>query len=201
MAATIKDMNVRDHIIECTEVLITKNGIDRTSLAQIATEADISRGTLFYYFPSKSDLIADISEKHIAEVTQNLIDLINNNPEKDLLEVAEFLIDLVLQDETRTYLHHHLLKEAFSGSAASAARIAKSYSVWLQIIKNELIKKMKKVGPVTDADVKRYEGVAEMIVAVLDGLIIQKSLGISKISARETAKNLMLFLTPEIHNA
>lgn len=199
MAATMKDMNVRDHIIACTEELITINGIDKTSLAQIATKADISKGTLFYYFPSKSDLIADISEHHILNVTTDLNDLLNAKPQKDFREVFTLLLALVLEDKTRTHLHHHLLKESFSGSNATAARIAKSYKIWLDIIKNELIKQMNKNEQPTDEEINHYEDIAEMIIAVLDGLIIQKSLGVSKITPESTAKNLLMFLNTEIN--
>ncbi|NLB53646.1 MAG: helix-turn-helix transcriptional regulator, partial [Syntrophomonadaceae bacterium] len=41
-------------------MLMAEKGIIKTSLADIAREVGISKGTLFYHFASKDDLVNDI---------------------------------------------------------------------------------------------------------------------------------------------
>jgi TetR/AcrR family transcriptional repressor of nem operon len=49
--------DVRDHIIEVAADLFLKQGYGATGIAQILEEADILRGSLYYYFPTKEDLL------------------------------------------------------------------------------------------------------------------------------------------------
>ena len=44
------------NIIKVATELIGKKGVEKTSLADIAREAGISKGTLYYYYPTKNDI-------------------------------------------------------------------------------------------------------------------------------------------------
>jgi AcrR family transcriptional regulator len=47
----------RDRILECAARLFAKQGYDRTSMDDIGECADVSRATVFNYFPRKEDLV------------------------------------------------------------------------------------------------------------------------------------------------
>ncbi|MGG7060792.1 TetR/AcrR family transcriptional regulator, partial [Clostridium tertium] len=48
---------MKENILLAATKLMTKNGIKNTSLADIAKAVDISKGTLYYHYSSKDDLI------------------------------------------------------------------------------------------------------------------------------------------------
>ena len=59
-----RETNVRKHnIIEAAEKLFLANGYEDTTMNQIATESEFSKGTLYNYFKSKDDLYLAIGTK------------------------------------------------------------------------------------------------------------------------------------------
>jgi len=61
--------STRERIIEAASRLMTEEGVTDTSLADIANEVGISRGTLFYYYSSKNDLVYDVAERNLDLIT------------------------------------------------------------------------------------------------------------------------------------
>ncbi|WP_072687410.1 TetR/AcrR family transcriptional regulator [Rhodococcus marinonascens] len=58
------DGDARALILDAAETLIAVNGFDATSTASIASAAHVPKGLVFYYFPSKTDiLLALLSER------------------------------------------------------------------------------------------------------------------------------------------
>ena len=64
--------NTQEKIIEAASRLMTEEGVTDTSLADIANEVGISRGTLFYYYSSKNDLVYDVAERNLDLITEDL---------------------------------------------------------------------------------------------------------------------------------
>lgn len=73
-------------IIETSSNLIMEKGIKNTSLADIAQAVGISKGTLYYYYSSKDDIIYDIMEEHLNRTTRELFNLFDNISEDNTLE-------------------------------------------------------------------------------------------------------------------
>ncbi|KLU63209.1 HTH-type transcriptional regulator TtgR [Peptococcaceae bacterium CEB3] len=56
-------------ILESSIGIFAKKGIHQATLADIAAAAGISKGTLFYYYKSKGELLYDILDISTAEIT------------------------------------------------------------------------------------------------------------------------------------
>lgn len=54
----------RDRLIEVARQLFHKQGYRSTGLAQILREAEVNAGSLYYFFPSKEDLLVAVLEKY-----------------------------------------------------------------------------------------------------------------------------------------
>ena len=52
-----KKARTRAHLISVAIDLFSRNGIDSTTVEQIALEADVGKGTVYNYFASKEDII------------------------------------------------------------------------------------------------------------------------------------------------
>ena len=48
--------------------LFYEQGVDRTTLAEIAGAAEVPLGNVYYYFKTKDDLIAEVVDAHVASV-------------------------------------------------------------------------------------------------------------------------------------
>ncbi|MEN6350637.1 MAG: TetR/AcrR family transcriptional regulator, partial [Syntrophomonas sp.] len=70
-----KKEETRQKIINVAMGLFRKQGVDGTTMEQIAREVDIAKGTLYNYFPFKEAIINEFiqhsfKEKHAERITQ-----------------------------------------------------------------------------------------------------------------------------------
>src|SRR5215207_5973114 len=61
----------RTEILDAAQACFARSGFHRTSMQAICSEAGMSAGNLYRYFPSKEAIIAGIAERDRAEVAQD----------------------------------------------------------------------------------------------------------------------------------
>jgi AcrR family transcriptional regulator len=76
----------RERLIAAATQLLHQQGIERTTLADIAKAADVPAGNVYYYFKTKDDVIAAVIEAHVQQVktTLALIDVRHRSPKSRL---------------------------------------------------------------------------------------------------------------------
>ena len=77
MSTYPKSENTRRHIFETAWTLFLEKGYFSTPLTDIAKAADVSTGTVYRFFPSKSDFLFEkkrLSQKHLRELAVQLPD-------------------------------------------------------------------------------------------------------------------------------
>lgn len=72
MAAPRND-NVKEIILDTTEELMREQGVDNISLATIAAACDISKGTLYYHYKTKEDIVFDIVDRYLTTQEEDLV--------------------------------------------------------------------------------------------------------------------------------
>ena len=86
-----KKAEVRDRILLSTRQRVLESGFKGATVSSIAADADVATGTLYRYFPSKSDLFSEVFRaateievnkvaeaiNHASSVPQKLIDAVN----------------------------------------------------------------------------------------------------------------------------
>ena len=161
----------REKIIQAAAKLIIDKGVANTSLADIADEVGISKGTLYYYYATKGDLIFDISVRHMEHITNTIIAWINGHGRTTQPEsVLRMVIETVLKSETRGYSHFYLIQEALSGNHESLKiRFTEEYDRWLDLIEQGL---RLILPPRTD-----FRTVSRVLLSTIDGLLVQNLLG------------------------
>ncbi len=93
-----KKARKRDEIIQAARDLFSRQGIDSTTMADIATAADISAPTVFNYFGSKDGIL-------IAMITEGTTEARENDRAlhwRDGVELCDLLTDLFLRVSGRT---------------------------------------------------------------------------------------------------
>ena len=65
--------DVRKLIMDTTETLLENQKLSELSLATIASTAGVSKGTLYYYYKTKNDILLDIMDAYLKEQFNDLI--------------------------------------------------------------------------------------------------------------------------------
>jgi AcrR family transcriptional regulator len=167
MARTTKGSGAdnRQKILETAMAMISEKGVDKTSLARISVASGLSKGTLYYYYASKNELIFDIADLHIKRITTALFSMIDENRALSWEGLLTAFFDTLLTSEARSRLHLYLIREAVSGNGSLKARFQQTYSQWFALV-DEAYGKMP--GLQTEIPAK-----SKFLVAVVDGFILQ----------------------------
>jgi AcrR family transcriptional regulator len=174
----------REKIIQGASKLMIERGIANTSLADIADEVGISKGTLYYYYPSKGELIFDISERHIHHITNKIFAWIEESgtglqPE----EVLRLVFKTIVTSQTRGHIHVYLIQEALTDSPFLKRRFIQEYQNWAKLIEEGLKKILRE-----DQDYKLLSGI---ILAAMDGLLLQHLLGVEHMPLDDISRYLL----------
>ena len=62
----------RERLVAAAAQLLHQQGIERTTLADIAKAADVPAGNVYYYFKTKDDVIAAVIEAHAQQIKTTL---------------------------------------------------------------------------------------------------------------------------------
>lgn len=186
MAANIEtpELSARQqHIIEVASRLVVAQGVENTSLADIARAANISKGTLYYYYASKSDLIFDIANQHIDRLTRDLLLWIEHTgPDASPETILQVVLETIVKADFRGRLHHYLVQQALSRDEMLLERFREKYIEWRSLIHSELVRALG------EGD---FETLAITILAVIDGLILQTLLGLNDCPTADIARLLV----------
>jgi AcrR family transcriptional regulator len=173
----------RQKIIEAAMAVIGERGVDKTSLAQISKASGLSKGTLYYYYASKADLIFDVADLHMERITTALFSMIEENKALSWENMFTAFFETLLTSEARSRLHLYLVREAVSGNESLKNRFQQTYSQWFGLV-DEAYTKMP--GSQTGIPAK-----SKFLVAVVDGFILQGLLETQTPSVKEIV-DLML---------
>lgn len=161
-------VDMKTHILTVAADIMLEKGIKNTSLKDIAKEAGISKGTLYYYYSAKEDIIYDIADRNMTHITDELLAGIDRRDENtDPKEILKALYDRILEAETRGRLHLYLLNEAVTSNEKLAEKFQKLYEDWRNMLREAIAKLFPRSDEETNA-------LTYLILASLDGLMIQK---------------------------
>src|SRR5690348_11690792 len=65
MTDLMRGSGKRDRLIESAKTLIHQQGAQATTLAEVATHADVPPGNVYYYFKANEDLIRAVVDNYI----------------------------------------------------------------------------------------------------------------------------------------
>ena len=165
----------KNGIITAAGRLAVEKGFDGFSLADVAQAAGISKGTLYYYYPTKSALIFDIAARHVDEITAFILELIEEGgPDTDSAELLALFFRRHQANRTRMRLHLNLIHQAMKGDRALKARYQAIYAHWRQEARQALAKLLP--------DSPHRETLTSLIIATVDGINIQSMLEIEALS-------------------
>ena len=164
----------RERILDAAARLIREHGIDNTTLADIAVAAGISKGTLYYYYSTKGDLIFDIAERHMTNMTGRIFRwLESSGTDVSPRTVFRMVLDTVMHSRSRGQIHIYLIQEALTENPNLRKRFVQEYRRWRDLIEEGLRRVYGSDG--------EYETAAHVLLSAIDGLIMQRLIGVERL--------------------
>ena len=173
--AAPRNENVRDMILDTTALLLRQMDFDQISLSRIAAAAKISKGTIYYYYSNKDDILFDVADRYLNGLMNELLAWVDNR-QKDtsLYRLLGFVMERGMGDEFGN-LRLYLIGASVSGHDALRERYLALYAQFQQTLASRLAQR----APNTDADF-----LAWLVLVITDGLLVQHQLGTPAFAGR-----------------
>jgi AcrR family transcriptional regulator len=169
----------KDNIIKAARAVVSEQGVQKATLRAIAAEAGISIGTLYYYYPSKNDLLYDIIDSHTSESFFIAEAFKNGTIHEEMGEegLANYLTAKIKEridgiEDNRILFY--LIQEAIMGNDDIKENIQKKYRLWIDSI-DTIVTEVFRV-PAS----KTSRATAMIINAAIDGFMLKKLLGLDE---------------------
>jgi len=83
----------RDELLDAAQRLFTRNGLAQTSVADIAAEAGVAKGSVYRYFDSKEALLSALKDRFFEQMMGRVTDVVAALPDAGFAELADAAID------------------------------------------------------------------------------------------------------------
>lgn len=164
MAAPRND-NVKGKILDATAALLEHKTLSDISLAEIAAASGISKGTLYYYYKTKTDILFDITDRYLDQQWDELIAW-TENKEKDT-SVHRLVKYVVERNTASAGMRLHLIHAAMLGDEILREKLLERYRVFERLIAEKIAER---------TDVVQADYLTWLILLASDGLIVQEAL-------------------------
>ena len=97
-------LETRQHILDVAMRLFSTHGVSKTSLADIAQAAGVTRGAIYWHFKNKSDLFGEIwelSESSIGDLELEYQAKFPDDPLSVLREILVYVLEATVVEERR----------------------------------------------------------------------------------------------------
>lgn len=99
----------RQQVLDAAERVLHRRGLDATTMADVAAEAGVAKGTPYLYFASKAALIAALRSRYLERFGAALGSAATGSPTRRL---TRFVDELFAFSTANAWLHHVLFHEA-----------------------------------------------------------------------------------------
>jgi AcrR family transcriptional regulator len=164
--------NTRDRLIEVAMELFHEQGYQATGVAQILKKADVNSGSLYYFFPTKEDLLLAVLEKYKAMLHPVLLDPIWSRID-DPIEKIFGLLDgyrrlLMMTDCSYGCPIGNLALEIGHSHARARALIAENFFNWREAVRGCLDQAASRLPAGLD-----HAQLASFVLTVMEGAVMQ----------------------------
>ncbi|MBK5252889.1 MAG: TetR/AcrR family transcriptional regulator [Peptostreptococcaceae bacterium] len=169
--AAPKNDNIRNRILDVASCMLQEKSFNSISLSQIAKKAEISKGSIYYYYNSKDDLLYDIADIYLSQLYSDLLIWVDNK-EKDtsLPRLLYFSLHGGIEEPEKN-LRLHLVMDAIAGNVEITEKLNKKYKEFKDIFSAKIMERM------ATPDSKKASYYGWLLLTIIDGVVIQNLLG------------------------
>ena len=168
-----KTGDVKETIIHESIKLFLSNGYQGTSVKEITEAAGIGRGTLYWYFKSKDEILVSIFQKWEKESVQGLVNAVNERKGDFVAKYKAFhkyATEFARDQRELAIVFNTLLNEIVGTDSVPATVVRGVYERYWRFLER-MLKDGKKDGSVRrDVDPALY---AHVIIAAHTGMLVE----------------------------
>lgn len=163
MAAPRKD-DVKAAVLNAAQALLETGTWGDISLADIAKQSGVSKGTLYYHYKTKGELLFDLADRYLSQQWDDFIRW-TENKEKDtsLQRLVKYVME---RDIASAGLRMHLLCEAQAGDEILREKLVRRYSEFQRLISGKIAERTQ-----VSAGFLTW-----LVLLVSDGIIVQEAI-------------------------
>lgn len=166
MAAPRND-NIKEKILESASRLLQARTFGDISIADIAKDAGITKGSIYYYYNSKEDLLYDVADGYLELLFHDLIAWVEDeSKDTSLPRLLRYCLQRGVADPGKG-LRLHLTVDAIAGNALLREKLLARYKTF----RNVLADKLRERKPDGDSEYEAWQ-----IIVTIDGLLLQSLL-------------------------
>ena len=165
-----KPKEIREkEILDAAFRAFSKKGIVKTSIDDIAVEAGLTKGGVYWYFKDKREVYLSMIERHLQDDIDTWKQLVNNS-DLSLDSIVEFGINYLkesISDRNHLFIHAELFAESFKDEVLREElnKVHREYRDMLR----EIIQKLFEKNSVSDSDLN-INNISCLILACLEGI-------------------------------
>lgn len=107
MNRIVKDPEIRRlEIMEAAQRLFEQEGYTKTTIEAIIKEAQIAKGTFYYYFKSKQEILGAIVENIVSKLQAHFVAILNN----EKLSALDKLKEMIIGSQKRETVNHAVME-------------------------------------------------------------------------------------------
>jgi TetR/AcrR family acrAB operon transcriptional repressor len=186
-------LETRNRILDAAEIVFQRNGVSRTTLADIASEASVTRGAIYWHFEHKVDLYNAMIQRIIAPFEQRLDELQSHQHDNPLTFVRALVLS-ILHDLVHDPRHFRVFEIAWHKCeyVGEMAKIRDQHMEcghrFLGIMEKALKLAQERNFLSRDTDARQA---AVGLMALMDGLVVNWTLDPQLFSLDAMAENLV----------
>ncbi|MGW7256433.1 TetR/AcrR family transcriptional regulator [Streptomyces sp. NPDC054834] len=167
--------NRRTQILDAAQRCFVREGFHRTSMQDILTEAGLSAGAVYRYFPSKNDMIVAIATRNLENIVAVLRDATDSGDPSGLGETLAGLLTAAQgeQDEHQLATVALMVWSEALRNPGLADRLATANAELCDDLARVVAEQQKRGALPVEASA---EALARVFVAVLPGFLLQLAL-------------------------
>ncbi len=159
----------RDHILDIAEKLFTERGYKSASIRSIASECGVTNAAIYYHFPDKESLFAEVMQRH-AENLRDQMTLAGEN-----IEFPREKIVATLKAYINTIAGQHAPIFMLRKDAKHLNKHGKHRAQWIQSVSQPLVKILQLAQEANEIKTQpSAEEAASMLLGMLHGLAQQR---------------------------
>lgn len=133
--------SVREAILDTAAQLFTRQGVHGTSLGDIAEAADLSKGTLYYYYPAKEELVLTLAQGCLSFFTDTILAWVDGlKREEPLRPALKRLLEALRADGRNARLYLVLLTECMTGDEGLRGLMQRHTREWVVLLEMGALK-------------------------------------------------------------
>ncbi|MGB9843423.1 MAG: TetR/AcrR family transcriptional regulator [Caldisericia bacterium] len=173
----IKGEETKKKIMEVGENLFSETGYDATSVQDICSKAEISKGAFFHHFPTKEFLFLEILNDYLFKL-DNKMNEIEKKSKNSLIameKMVDILDEIFVTSKGKFTIFLEFLRKS-SKDSEIMKRLSNQFQKYQKYVFS-LIEKGKKEGNIKEEVDSEF--ISQLIISLAIGMILKKSLFLS----------------------